>query len=275
MSQILVLNSGSTSLKYKLFGLNSLELIQENYFEHITDHKKAVRKALREVKNIEEIKAIGHRVVHGGGKFIKPTVVNKKVLKELENFSDLAPLHNPANLAGIRACIELLPRVKNVACFDTAFHATIPDKANFYALPWRLTRKLKIERFGFHGLSHNFVSEEVAKKLGKKLGDLNLITIHLGGGASISAIKKGKVIDTSMGFTPLEGLMMMSRGGNIDPGILIYLTRKKKWDFKKIDQMLNYESGMKGICGTSNMKEVLTKVRQGNKKAKLALDMYV
>jgi len=226
------------------------------------------------IHDLNELDGIGHRVVQGGSSFCEPVLVDEWVESEIERLIPLAPLHNPGHLAGIRVSLEQSPNVPQVIVFDTAFHSTMPPHAYMYALPYQYYTDLKIRRYGFHGTSHRFVSKEAAKYLGKKLNELNAITLHLGNGASVSAIRNGQCIDTSMGLTPLEGLMMGTRSGDIDPAILFYLARKKGMGIEELDTMLNKESGLKGICGSNDMREVKIMAQNGNERAQLALDMF-
>ncbi len=275
---ILVINSGSTSLKYKLFN-NKLKVLNKGLIEGIggkvKNHHQALSLALLNLKSqIKDIKVVGHRVVHSGGQFSKPTKINQKILDKLQKYNQLAPLHNPPNLEGIKACFKLLPRIPNIAVFDTAFYHNLPEKAYIYGLPYYY-QKYNLRRFGFHGISHQYVTQEAAHKLKKPLKNLNLITCHLGGGASITAIKNGKAVDTSMGFTPLEGLLMMTRPGDIDSGLLLFLAEKENLSFKKLAEILNHQSGVLGISGISDdMREVLKHAKKGNRKARLALDIF-
>ena len=278
--QILVINSGSTSLKYKLFDIKKFREIKSGYIQNIgtgkiRNHVQALRIALKEIGKLENIVAVGHRVVHGGEEFIQPTMATKTVLGKLAEYNKLAPLHNPANLMGIEACFKLLPKIPNIAVFDTAFHQTMPKRAYLYALPLRYYKKHNLRRFGFHGISHRYVAEEAAKKLKKPLNKLKIITCHLGGGCSICAIDQGKSIDTSMGFTPAEGLVMMTRSGDIDPAIILFLQRKEKLTLKQVDHLINFESGMLGLCGEENMLKVLDQIKKGNRRALLAFDIFV
>jgi len=279
-NQILVINSGSTSLKYKLFLEDNLEILQENDFQNIENHLEALKTALREIGDLSRIKVIGHRVVHGGRDFFNPIVVDQGILKRLEEYNYLAPLHNPYNLAGIKACQEYLPNIPNVAVFDTGFFKYLPEKAKIYAIPYEFYEKFGIQRFGFHGLSHQFVAEEAAKELRKPLARLKLITCHLGGGCSITAIDKGKPVDMSMGFTPLEGLVMMTRCGDIDAGVVLKLfgldsNISNKSRIQKINDLLNFESGIKGVSGHDDYLELLKAVTFGEEKAKLAFDLFI
>ena len=298
--KILVLNSGSSSIKFQLFEMDSklslasgiIEQIGENdssakimydgkeikKVEYIKDHNsglKLMNMLLIEssvIKSLDELGAIGHRVVHGGEKFSKPVIVNEEVLLEIEKLIPLAPLHNPAHLAGIKVTMEQSPNVPQVVVFDTAFHATIPSYAYMYALPYETYEKDRVRRYGFHGTSHYYVSKTASQYLGKK--NINTITLHLGNGASMAAIKDGKCIDTTMGLTPLEGLIMGTRSGDLDPAILFYLARKNGLDIDDLDTMLNKKSGLKGICGSNDMREVEKMAQDGDTKAQLALDMF-
>ncbi|MEA3464221.1 MAG: acetate/propionate family kinase [Patescibacteria group bacterium] len=277
---ILVINSGSTSLKYKLFD-NAEKEIKQGVFTDIASHETAIKNCLREIGDLRGIKAVGHRVVHGGDQFIKPTLINDEVLAELEKFSDLAPLHNPYNIAGIKAVSGFLPETPQVAVFDTAFFADLPEAAKIYALPISMLDKYKIKRYGFHGISHQFAMREAAKQLNRDVKKINLITCHLGGGWSITAIKGGKPIDTSMGWTPLGGLVMMTRAGDLDPGIVVELLRREEaklhiGNLASIENILNRESGIKGLSGgITDYQKLLREVSLGNKQAKLAFDVAI
>jgi len=266
---ILILNCGSQSIKWELFN-HSLVSISENKREifDIKEYKKILDEELNKLKNIA-ILYVGHRVVHGG-KYCKPQIITKKVIAEIKKFSKVAPLHNPFSLLGVEACQKKFKNAKQIAIFDTAFFAELPEKAKIYPLPKKLTKKYQIKKYGFHGISHRYLTEKAAKILNKPLNKLNLITLHIGGGSSITAIKKGKPIDTSMGFTPMEGLMMTTRAGNIDPGILFYLLNFIDKD--DLYYKLNFESGIKGLCGTSDIRILLKKK---DKKTKLTLDCFI
>ena len=274
---ILVLNCGSQSIKWKLFRKKDLKLLEEGEKTvfNLNNFEEILFREVNKLKNkyFDKIQKIGHRVVHGGEKFRKPTKITKQVLKELEKFNKLAPLHNPFNILGIKVAKKVFPKVSQTAVFDTEFYKDLPKKAYIYPLPEEIRKKYKIRRFGFHGISHEYVAKEAAKRIKKPFAKLKIITCHLGGGSSITAIKNGKAIDTSMGFTPMEGLIMMTRPGDIDAGIVLELV--KNFSFKKTDKILNFQSGLKGICGKEKMLEVLKKAKQGNKKAKLALDLFV
>ena len=272
---ILVLNCGSQSIKWKLFD-RGLKLKKEGKREvfNSKNYQKILKEELSKLDNFRKnIEKVGHRVVHGGEKFRKPTKVNKKVLKELEKFNKLAPLHNPFNILGIKVAREVFPKSQQIAVFDTEFYGNLPKKAYIYPLPENLRKKYKFRRFGFHGISHEYVAKTAAKKIKKPFEKLKIITCHLGGGSSITAIKNGMVVDTSMGFTPLEGLVMMTRPGDIDPGIILELV--KKLPLKKVNTILNFKSGLKGLSGYEDMLKILNLVKKGDKKAKLALEVFV
>ncbi|MEA3315024.1 MAG: acetate kinase [Campylobacterota bacterium] len=277
---ILVLNSGSSSIKYKLFKSKNNKLVYEGIEEEVTDFHIAFKSIFKKliddkfIKNIDNIKAFGHRVVHGGEKFSKPVLIDDKVIKEIEKLIPLAPLHNPSNLEGIKISKILAPKAKQVAVFDTAFHQTIPKETYIYPIPYELYEKHSIRKYGFHGTSHHYVAKETAKYLKKPLDKLNIITIHLGNGDSITAIKNGKSIDTSMGFTPLEGLMMGTRCGDIDPEIILYLENQLGIEPKKVDTMLNKESGFKGICNNSDLRQIIKKANNKDELSLLAIKMF-
>ena len=283
--KILVLNCGSSSIKYKLFedenpltqGL--IERIGEKGSK-IKNHKQGIKIMLQQlteskkIKKLSEIKAVGHRVVHGG-ELSKSCLINKKIINIVKKYSPIAPLHNPVNLKGILEMKKVLPNIPHIAVFDTAFHQTMPEHAFIYALPYKFYKKENIRRYGFHGTSHQDVSQKAAKIIKKPFNKLNIITCHLGAGCSMAAIKKGKVIDTSMGFTPLEGLVMGTRTGDIDPGILIYLAENKKMKSAEIDNLLNNKSGLVGLSGLGkDMRLILKGYKKGNKKCKLALQIF-
>jgi acetate kinase len=255
-------------------------IISAGLLEHIAEKGSGVSNRLTGIRRIlggiYKIEAIGHRVVHGFEKFKEPVLIDQRVIQKIRECSELAPLHNPANLDGILACKRLLPRVRQVAVFDTAFHHTLPKYAYIYGLPYEYYRKLGIRKYGFHGTSHEYVACEAAKILKRPLERLKIVTCHLGNGCSITAIDKGKSIDTSMGFTPLEGLIMGTRCGDIDPALVTFIMRNKKIDVRKMDDILNKDSGLKGISGISNdMRELLRRRSKGNKRAKLALDIFI
>jgi len=276
---ILVINCGSTSVKYKLFS-DKEEEIKQGDITDVIDHQAALKQALRDVGGLHDLTAVGHRVVHGGHKFSKPLLINQDNFSELEQFNNLAPLHNPYNLAGIKATMEYLPQIKQVAVFDTAFYANLPATARLYALPKEISEKYKIYRYGFHGTSHKYVLEESAKLIKTEINKMNLISCHLGGGWSITAVKNGQPIDTSMGLTPLEGLVMMTRAGDIDPGIFFKLLEEMPGEINKekvagIYDLLNKQSGIKGLSGVNDFQELLKLVSLGDREANLAFDLSV
>lgn len=299
--KILVLNSGSSSLKYKLFDMDSekpliaghvdgigldrcvvkvtVERKTEELKIKVKDHVDAVMIALKSLKqknilkDYHEIDAIGHRVVHGGEHYSEPTKIDKKVVNTIKNLFELAPLHNPPNLAGILACRKMLPKVTQVAVFDTAFHQSLPEEAYLYGLPYELYKKNKIRKYGFHGTSHKYVAHRAKNILGKKKS--KIITCHLGNGASIAAVKNGESIDTTMGFTPLEGLIMGTRTGSMDPAIPLFLINNKLFKAAELENFFNKKSGLIGISElTSDVRDLRKASLKGNKKAKLALNMF-
>jgi acetate kinase len=307
--KILVINSGSSSIKYKLFDMNHKKELASGIAERINEknsvlnHNKIskngdvlayrnddfisghreglnlivellVHEKYGVVKDKAEISAIGHRVVHGGENYKYPTIVNKSVINAIKDTIPLAPLHNPPNLIGIEIAKTIFPESVQVAVFDTAFHQTMPPKAFIYALPYELYKNEKVRRYGFHGTSHSYVSKQAGIFLGKSIDKLNLITIHLGNGASMAAIKKGICIDTTMGMTPLDGLVMGTRSGDVDPALPFYLSDHLNMSLAEIDNLLNKNSGLKGICGTNDMREVIERVNNGDSQAKLALEIY-
>jgi len=257
---------------HRLITKGAIERIAEKGSK-VRDHHQALKMVLGQVDGIG---LVGHRVVHGAEKFRKPAVINAAVIKKIKQCCILAPLHNPANLAGILACQKLLKGVKQVAVFDTAFHQTLPGHAYIYGLPYSLYKKYGIRKYGFHGTSHEYVAQEAAKTLKKPLFALKIITCHLGNGCSITAIDAGKSIDTSMGFTPLEGLLMGTRCGDIDPALVTHIMRKSKLDLSGVDDLLNKSSGLKGISGISNDMRVLEiKAKSGNRMCKLAIGIFI
>ena len=233
----------------------------------LTDKEKGI------IKDATEISAIGHRVVHGGEDFRASTRITPKVIEAIQRNIPLAPLHNPANLDGIRVAMDIFPTVFQVAVFDTAFHQTMPPHAFMYALPYSLYEQDRVRRYGFHGTSHRYVAGECARLLGKPLAESNLITVHLGNGCSVTAIENGQSIDTSLGMTPLEGLVMGTRCGDLDPAIHLFLKQNKGMDLEAIDQMLNKESGLKGLCGMNDMRDIHQAIADGNKQAATALNV--
>lgn len=285
MKNILVINAGSSSLKYELFIRKNSQLVSvhENIVDRIgftnsaKNHNQALKLALTElvkskkITDLKEIDAIGHRVVHGGEKHTKAVKITPKILQDIKKLVSLAPLHNPANIAAIQACQKLLPKKPQVAIFDTAFHQTMPNTAFLYAIPTEYYKKYGIRRYGFHGTSHFYVSKQAIKLLKSK--NAKIITCHLGNGCSIAAIKNGKSIDTSMGFTPLEGLPMGTRCGDLDPAIPLKIIEKKHLSSKEVDHILNKQSGLKAISELSSDMRDLWKASSKNRKAKLAMDI--
>lgn len=275
---ILVINSGSTSLKYGLFDEIEKE-IKNGTLNDIGDHEQAVKNVLKEIGGLQDIEAVGHRVVHGGDKYYRPMIIREEEVVELEKYNYLAPLHNPFNLAGIKATMGYLPDVPQVAVFDTAFYHDLPQIAKEYALPREVVEKYNIKRFGFHGISHKFIAEESSRILQKQTNKVNLISCHLGGGWSVTAIKNGKPVDTSMGWTSTEGLVMMTRSGDVDPGAVVELIKIFGDDSveaacEKVRSLLNHESGIKGITGgISDFRVLLKELSLGNERAKLAFDI--
>ena len=268
---ILVLNCGSQSIKWKIFN-EKLKLVKQGKRDVFIAEEFEIILTEELNKITEKITIVGHRVVHGGGIFTKPLEVTTENLQELEKISHLAPLHNPYNLLGIKACQKAFADIPQIAVFDTEFFANLPEKAYTYALPENIAKEFGFKRYGFHGISHEYVAKKVkAMPIGRQAK--KIISVHLGGGASITAIKNGKAVDTSMGFTPMEGLVMMTRAGNIDAGIVLELV--KQFGIEGADKILNKESGIKGICGESDMLKVLEKIKAGDANAKLAFDIFV
>lgn len=301
---ILVINCGSSSLKFQIIdpetkickiqgvvekiGMqNSFIKLEFNnqkqkFEEDFKNHKETLSKLfniLKEekiIKSLEDIKAIGHRVVHGGELYSKSIIITQKVKEDIDKLSSLAPLHNPANLIGIQTCEDLVPNAIQVAVFDTAFHQSMPEKSFIYSIPYKFYEENKIRKYGFHGTSHYFVSKRLSEIENKNIEDLNIITCHLGNGASMCAIEKGKSIDTTMGFTPLEGLTMGTRSGDIDPSIITYLMQTQKFSTTEISNILNKKSGILGISGISfDVRDIEDAAKKGNKRAQLALDRLV
>ncbi|MDP2923188.1 MAG: acetate kinase [Candidatus Omnitrophota bacterium] len=287
--KILVINCGSSSIKYKLYEFPKKVLITKGLIEKIGENgsvinnhslgvKELFSRLIKEkaIADVREISAIGHRVVHGGEAFKQPHVINNEVLAKIQECAQLAPLHNPANLAGIVGCREVLAKITQVAVFDTAFHQTILEEAYHYAIPNQYYEKYGIRRYGFHGTSHQFVAGQAAKLLKRPLNKLKLITCHLGNGCSITAINKGKVVDTSMGFTPLEGLIMGTRCGDIDVAAVFYIMEKEKLSITQMDEILNRKSGLLGVSKISNdIRDIKSEIKRGNRLAKLALEMFI
>ncbi|WP_297484765.1 acetate/propionate family kinase [Sulfurimonas sp.] len=269
--RVAVINSGSSTLKFKLFEMPSAKVLHEQLLEF-----KAGDTISQEIEKLDvdfsKVDVIGHRVVHGGEQFVQPVIIDEVVMEAIEALIPLAPLHNGANLAGIKEIKETFAHIPQVAVFDTAFHASLKKEAYLYALPYDLYEKEQIRRYGFHGSSHSYLLKIAAKKLAKEPQKTNIITLHLGNGASVCAIKNGKSIDTSMGFTPLEGLVMGTRSGDIDPAIVTYLERELEYSYEEVDTMLNKKSGLFGLCGESDVRTILN---AADEKSKLAIDIMV
>lgn len=285
LMKILVLNAGSSSLKFHLFeitaetaGESDAKPLGHGNIDRVSDMRDALRKAFDQLAPVLDgapVEAVGHRVVHGGDVFTDAVVIDDSVEKQIETLSGLAPLHNPHNLEAIRAARSHLPDAKQVAVFDTAFHHTMPPKAFAYGLPWEYLSEKKIRRYGFHGTSHRYVSQRFAQLQGKAPEEYRIITCHLGNGCSICAVDRGRSVDTSMGFTPLEGLLMGSRSGDLDPEAVLYLITHESRSPEEVRRILNNESGLKGVSGVSNdMRDILDAAGQGNERARLALDVF-
>ena len=305
MKKILVLNCGSSSIKYALYDMTDQSVITSGGIEKIglpdsfitvklNGEKHKMEKPVKEhtagvqwifevlttgeyavLKSLDELDAVGHRMVHGGEKFNKSVLLTPEVMEAFAACNDLAPLHNPANIKGVNAVSALLPNIPQVGVFDTAFHQTMPDYAYMYALPYELYQKYGVRRYGFHGTSHRYVSQRVCEFLGVKPEGKKIITCHIGNGASIAAVKDGKCVDTSMGLTPLEGLIMGTRSGDIDAGAVTFLMDKLELDTKGISNLLNKQSGLFGVSeGSSDFRDILAGIAAGNDKARLAKDMY-
>lgn len=281
MSSVFVVNSGSSSLKYQLIDLTSGESRLSGLIERIgepdsfiADHSEGMNVVLAKLGNVDDLVAVGHRVVHGGSEFDGPTLITDEVEREIDALSRLAPLHNPANLLGIRAAKKALPQVPHVAVFDTAFHQSMAPAAYTYAIDKDIAREYKVRRYGFHGTSHKYVSEQAAAMLGKPLGAVRSIILHLGNGASITAVDGGKSVDTSMGLTPLQGLVMGTRSGDIDPAVLVHLNRAAGMSVSELDTLLNKQSGLLGLTGMGDMRDVQDAAINGNEEAELALQVW-
>ena len=304
--KVLVLNCGSSSIKYKLYDMTTKEVMAQGGIEKLglpdsflkftlaDGSKKVIEKNMPEhtvgvelilevltnaeygcIKSLEEIDAVGHRLVHGGEKFNTSVVITPEVIKQMEACTDLAPLHNPANLKGVAAITKILPNVPQVGVFDTAFHQTMPAHAYMYALPYEYYEKYGVRRYGFHGTSHRYVSRRACEFLGLDYENTKVITAHIGGGGSITAVKNGKSIDTSMGLTPVEGLVMGTRCGDVDLGAMTYLMEKEGLDAAGVNAVINKKSGVMGVSGvSSDMRDIEAAIAAGNERAKLALDMF-
>ncbi|MBX7552485.1 acetate kinase [Streptomyces sp. NPDC004232] len=304
-TRVLVLNSGSSSLKYQLLDMRDAARLAAGLVERIgeqtsrlrhtcltsgetrehtgpiADHDAALKAVAAELGrdglglDSPELAAIGHRVVHGGLFFTEPTVIDDAVIAEIERLVPVAPLHNPANLTGIRTARALRPDLPQVAVFDTAFHTTMPESAARYAIDPKIADRHRIRRYGFHGTSHAYVSRETARLLGKDPSEVNVIVLHLGNGASASAVEKGRCVDTSMGMTPLEGLVMGTRSGDLDPAVIFHLARVGGMSMDEIDTLLNKRSGLFGLCGDNDMREIRRRIDEGDEEAALAFDIYI
>jgi len=303
--KVLVLNSGSSSLKYQLMDMETEEVMAKGNYERIgvgesfithkvngekykivnpvENHEQAISFMLGQlthsdygvISSLDEINAVGHRIVHGGEKFSESVIINEEVIKAIEECIDLAPLHNPAGLTGIRACQKVLPGKPMVAVFDTAFHQTMPKEHYIYPIPYEYYEKYGIRKYGFHGTSHRFVSNRIAEVLGKPVEDLKVINCHLGQGASLCAIKGGKSVDTSMGLTPLAGIAMGSRSGDLDPSIVTFIMKKENLSPDEMNSILNKKSGLLGMSGISpDNRDILEEVEKGNERAALAMESY-
>ena len=303
---VLVINCGSSSLKFQLINSDSEPVLAKGLCERIgidgrltyqpaggekeksdlamPTHTEAIQFVIDAltnektgvVKSLDEIGAVGHRLVHGGEKFASSVVITDEVKKAVEECNDLAPLHNPANLIGVAACEKLMPGTPMVAVFDTAFHQTMPEKAYMYGLPYEYYEKYKVRRYGFHGTSHSFVSKRAAEVMGKSYDEVKTIVCHLGNGSSVSAVLNGKCVDTSMGLTPLEGLVMGTRSGDIDPAIMEFIAKKENLDIEGVMEVLNKKSGVFGISGglSSDFRDLTDAMNAGDKKAKIAMDVF-
>ncbi len=303
---VFVLNCGSSSLKYQLIDMKHETVMAKGLIERIgmdgsvlkhtpanantidisteiPDHKVAIKLVIETlldenhgvIKKLSEINAVGHRVVHGGERFTDSMLITTEVIKGIEACCEIAPLHNPPNLHGIEACMELLPEVPQVAVFDTAFHQTMPKTAFLYGLPYEMYVKYGLRRYGFHGTSHRYVAQKAAEMMGEHMSDLRIITCHLGNGASLTAIKYGRSVDTSMGYTPLEGLIMGTRSGEIDPAIIPFLMEKENMDAQQIDNFLNRRSGILGISGlSSDFRDLEAAANNGDERSQLAIDVF-
>lgn len=302
---VLVINCGSSSLKYQLIDSETEQVMAKGLCERIKidgrlkhtpagketivldspmpDHTAAVELVLKMltdekygvISSLSEIGAVGHRIVHGGEKFAASTIITDEVIAAITECNDLAPLHNPANLIGIDSCKKLMPNVPMVAVFDTAFHQTMPAKAYLYGIPYEYYEKYKIRKYGFHGTSHSFVSKHTAELLGKKPEDLKTIVCHLGNGASICAVQNGKSVDTSMGLTPLDGLVMGTRSGTVDPAVIEFIAQKENKTISEVMDILNKKSGVAGVSGvSSDFRDLDTAIAQGNERAKIAMDLF-
>ena len=303
--KVLLINAGSSSLKYQLIDMDTENILAKGNYERIgvgqsllthkvngekikieepvKDHSEALKVVMSQlldenhgvIKSLDEIDSIGHRIVHGGEKFNSSVLIDEEVLKAVEDCVDLAPLHNPAGILGVRACQKEMPGKPNVAVFDTAFHQTIPEERYIYPIPYEYYEKYGVRKYGFHGTSHMFVSHRIAEMLGKPIEDLKIINCHIGQGASICAIQNGKSVETSMGLTPVAGIPMGSRTGDLDPSVVTFIMKKEGMTPEEADTMLNKKSGLLGISGvSSDNRDIEEAMAEGNKRAKLAMDHY-
>lgn len=274
--KIAVINCGSATLKFKLFDMPSGKVLEDKEIEHIGESNSPIRNHCEAIEHLhvdfKTIDAVGHRVVHGGEKFVESVRIDAEVIAAIKDLIPLAPLHNPANLEGIKVVGQKAPDIPQIAVFDTAFHATLKKEAFMYAIPFEMYEKNQIRRYGFHGTSHFYLLKETAKLLGKKVADTNIITLHLGNGASVCAIKNGKSCDTSMGFTPLEGLVMGTRSGDIDPAIALFMQDELGFSSQEVNNILNKKSGLFGLCGENDVRNI---EQRDDKQAKLALSIMV
>ena len=302
---VLVINCGSSSLKYQVINSDTEQVLAKGLCERIgidgrlvytpaggekeisnldmPTHKQAIQYVIDAltnektgvIKSLDEIGAVGHRLVHGGEKFACSTLITEEVIKAVEECSDLAPLHNPANLIGVRACQELMPNTPMAGVFDTAFHQTMPLEAYMYGIPYEYYEKYKIRKYGFHGTSHSFVSKRMAQLLGKPIEDIKIIVCHLGNGSSVCAVDGGKSVDTSMGLSPLEGLIMGTRSGDIDPSVMEFICKKENMDINGIMEVLNKKSGVQGLSGvSSDFRDLQAGAAEGNKRCEMAVDVF-
>jgi len=272
--KILVLNCGSSSVKYQVIETTTKEKIVDDDIQRVTDHSAAIQEILQKV-DLTEIKAVGHRVVHGGEKFQHTVLVDDEVLAEMDRIEFLAPLHNPASMAGVRACRQQMPELPNFLVFDTAFHSTMEPGAYLYGVPYEDYEKYGIRKYGFHGTSHHYVAMQAAEQLGRPLQDLKIITCHIGNGASICAVQNGKCIDTSMGMTPLAGLVMGTRSGDIDPAALSVICQQHNFTIDEAITYLNKSSGLKGLSGLSSDMRDLEPAIATNERVKIAIDVFI
>jgi len=276
MNRVAVINAGSSSLKFKLFDMDTEEVLDSFLIENIGEKGADFQNHHEALESIgvdfTTLNVVGHRVVHGGEKFKKSTLITEEVLQSIQDITPLAPLHNPSNVEGIKVAQKAAPTTPQIAVFDTAFHSSMPKEAYLYALSFEMYEKHGVRRYGFHGTSHSYVSKESAKLLNKELHEVNLITLHLGNGASVCAVENGKSIDTSMGFTPLEGLVMGTRCGDLDPAIVLYMQRELGMSIVEVDRELNKNSGLKGLCKENDVRALLSR---DDDKAKLAVEIMI